>query len=146
MGGILFPIDLGKNAIFIWSYILLLYVFFASVTPVHILLQPRDYLAAFLLVIGVFFGYAGLFISRPQINLPLFISWRSHAGSLWPMLFVTVACGAISGFHSLIASGTTSKQLSNERDARKIGYGAMVTEGVVAVLAFLTVASGLASR
>lgn len=144
--GRFYPLDLGKNALIIWSYLLLLYAFFASVAPVDILLQPRDYLAAFLLFAGIFFGYGGLLISRPQINLPLYVGWQSQAGSLWPMLFVTIACGAISGFHSLIASGTTSKQLSTEIDARKIGYGAMVMEGVVALLALLAVTAGLASQ
>lgn len=144
--GIFFPLDLGKNAFTVWAYFLLIYAFFASVTPVNILLQPRDYLSAFLLVIGVFFGYAGLIISRPQINLPLYIGWNSSSGALWPMLFVTVACGAVSGFHSLIASGTTSKQLANEKDARKIGYGAMVMEGVVALLALLAITAGLKSQ
>ena len=124
----------------IWSILLLIYAFFASITPVQILLQPRDYLCAFLLFAGVILGIGGVIFSHPVMRLPAFVGWKSAQGNLWPMLFVTIACGAISGFHSLIASGTTSKQLASERDARKIGYGAMVMEGVVALLALLVVA------
>ncbi len=129
----------------LWSILLLVYAFFASITPVHILLQPRDYLCAFLLVAGIVLGFAGLVVSHPAIQLPAFITWKAETGYLWPMLFVTIACGAISGFHSLVASGTTSKQLDNERHARKIGYGAMVVEGIVALLALLIVAAAIAN-
>lgn len=132
-----FTLTLGPLQI--WSIALLIYAFFASITPVQILLQPRDYLCAFLLFGGIILGFAGIVFSRPVIQLPAFVGWKSSSGYLWPMLFVTVACGAISGFHSLIASGTTSKQLSNEKDARKIGYGAMIMEGAVALLAILVV-------
>ena len=128
----------------VWSIILLGYAFFASITPVQILLQPRDYLCSFLLFAGIALGLAGIIFSRPVMQLPAFVGWGSDAGYLWPMLFVTVACGAISGFHSLIASGTTSKQLANEKDARKIGYGAMITEGLVALLALLIVGGSIA--
>jgi carbon starvation protein len=137
------PIDLGSNGLTIWSIVLLIYCFIASVTPVQILLQPRDYLSSFLLVAGVLFGYLGLILSHPKINTPILISLKGSEEALWPMLFVTVACGAISGFHSLVASGTTSKQLGSEKDAKKIGYGAMVAEGLVAVLALLAVTAGL---
>lgn len=141
-----YPIILGKNSVLPWSYILLFYCFFASVIPVNILLQPRDYLSAFLLLFGVVLGYAGLILSHPKVNVPAFIGFRGGLGPLWPMLFVTIACGAISGFHSLIASGTTSKQISTEADAKRIGYGAMVMEGVVALLALIVVAAGLSGR
>jgi len=127
----------------IWSILLLVYAFFASITPVQILLQPRDYLCGFLLVAGIILGFVGIGISRPAMQLPAFVGWKADQGYLWPMLFVTVACGAISGFHSLIASGTTSKQLANEKDARKIGYGAMVMEGIVALLALLVVGGAI---
>ncbi|MBL7092174.1 MAG: carbon starvation protein A [Candidatus Omnitrophica bacterium] len=129
----------------IWSIALLIYAFFASITPVQILLQPRDYLCAFLLFGGVIIGFVGIIVTRPQMQLPAFVGWRSSQGYLWPMLFVTVACGAISGFHSLVASGTTSKQLSTEKDARKVGYGAMIMEGAVALLALLIVGSAIAN-
>ena len=132
-----FTLTLGPLQI--WSIALLVYAFFASITPVQILLQPRDYLCAFLLFAGIILGFAGIIFSRPAMQLPAFVGWKSSSGYLWPMLFVTVACGAISGFHSLIASGTTSKQLSSEKDARKIGYGAMIMEGAVALLALLIV-------
>ncbi len=132
-----FPVG---SSIAFWLLILFIYCFFASVLPVNILLQPRDYLSSFLLFFGVGVGYIGLFLTRPTITMPYFHAWSSHEGYLWHMLFVTVACGAASGFHSLIASGTTSKQLTSERHAKRIGYGAMVTEGMVALLAILACA------
>ncbi len=95
------------NPLTLWVLILLVYAFIASVLPVNILLQPRDYLSTFILFFGLFFGYLGLIITRPVIHTPAFISWRDNQGHLWPMLCVIIACGAISGFHSLIASGTT---------------------------------------
>ena len=147
LGGLMFlgkyyPVSLGQNAMQIWSAVLLIYAFFASVTPINILLQPRDYIASFLLLFGIVFGYVGILITRPDINFPAFLGWSSVGNlHLWPILFVTVACGAISGFHSVVSSGTTSKQLTNEKDARKIGYGAMVTEGVLALMAILVIAA-----
>lgn len=140
------PVNLGKWSLQIWMLVLLAYCLVASVTPVHILLQPRDYLSAFLLFIGLVIGYSGLVVSHPAMKLPAFMGWKGSAGPLWPFLFVTVACGAISGFHSLIASGTTSKQLGSEKYARRIGYGGMVAEGLVAALALLVVASGFAKQ
>ncbi len=126
-----------------WVLILFTYAFIASVLPVNVILQPRDYLSTFILFFGLFFGYLGLFITHPKLHAPAFIAWKGNQGYLWPMLCVIIACGAISGFHSLIAGGTTSKQLANERDARKIGYGGMVLEGILAVLALLCVTAGL---
>jgi len=121
---------------------LLGYAFLASVLPVNILLQPRDYLATFLLLFGMLFGYAGIFITQPSMELPKFLGWDGAGGmSMWPVLFVTVACGAISGFHSIVASGTTSKQLTNEKDAGKIGYGAMIAEGALAVMVVVILAT-----
>ncbi len=84
-----------------------------------------------------------LILTHPNISTPAYISWRGNAGFLWPMVCVVIACGAISGFHSLVASGTTAKQLPNEKDAKKIGYGAMIVEGVLAILAVLAVSAGL---
>ncbi|KPK96452.1 MAG: hypothetical protein AMJ95_14205 [Omnitrophica WOR_2 bacterium SM23_72] len=124
----------------IWLVILFIYTFIASILPVNILLQPRDYLSSFLLFFGAGLGYIGLLLSRPTITMPYFHAWSSQEGYLWPMLFVTIACGSVSGFHSLVASGTTSKQLANERHAKRIGYGAMVAEAVVALLAILSCA------
>lgn len=138
------PITLRvANPLTLWILILLLYAFIASVLPVNVLLQPRDYLSTFILFFGLFFGYLGLIITHPQMHTPAFVGWTGEQGHLWPMLCVIVACGAISGFHSLIAGGTTSKQLANEQEARRIGYGGMVLEGVLAVLALLCVTAGL---
>jgi carbon starvation protein len=135
---------LPVNASFhFWLFCLLGYAFIASVLPVNILLQPRDYIASFVLFFGLAVGYVGLFIVHPLIKAPLVIQWHSSQGGLWPMMFVVIACGAISGFHSLVASGTTAKQLSNERDAKKIGYGAMLAEGFLAILAVVAVSAGL---
>jgi carbon starvation protein len=141
------PVNLGAKSLEIWLLVLLAYSVVASVVPVQILLQPRDYLSAFLLFAGLVLGYAGLVVSHPAVKLPAFVAWKSASqGLVWPFLFVTVACGAISGFHSLVASGTTSKQLASEGHARRIGYGGMVTEGLLAALALLVVAAGLASH
>ncbi|MDD4910267.1 MAG: carbon starvation protein A [Candidatus Omnitrophica bacterium] len=136
-----FPVTIQNNAVVIWLTALFIYVFFASILPVHILLQPRDYLSGFLLLAGLIFGYAGIFITRPNMNIPLYNTWSSGYGMLWPALFVTVACGAVSGFHSLISSGTTSKQLPNESLAKRISYGGMVVEGILAIMAVIVVAS-----
>ncbi len=131
------------NPLTLWIVILLLYAFIASVLPVNILLQPRDYLSTFILFFGLFFGYLGLIITHPQMHTPAFITWKANQGHLWPMLCVIIACGAISGFHSLIAGGTTSKQLTNEKDAKIIGYGGMILEGILAILALICVTAGL---
>jgi carbon starvation protein len=137
--GYIFPIlKFSQTA---WTYIMLVYIFIASVLPVWFLLQPRDYLCSFLLYAMLAGGVVGLFVSSPSVQMPAFTSFVPAQGSyLFPILFVTVACGAISGFHSLVSSGTTSKQISNERDIRPVGYGAMLIEGLVAVLALLAIA------
>ncbi len=126
----------------IWILVLLVYCFFASVLPVNILLQPRDYLSSYLLFFGIAVGFIGIVTARPVFSTPAFISYDTAEGPLWPMLFVTIACGAISGFHSLVSAGTTSKQIGNERDTRRIGYGAMAVEALVAVIAICAVAGG----
>ncbi|MDD5596161.1 MAG: carbon starvation protein A [Candidatus Omnitrophica bacterium] len=130
-----------SGSIQVWLIVLFVYCFFASVLPVNILLQPRDYLSSFLLFFGVGAGYLGLVLTRPKISMPYYHHWNSTEGYLWPMLFVTVACGAVSGFHALIASGTSSKQIANERHVKRIGFGGMIAEGIVAVLAI--VAAGI---
>ena len=126
-----------------WTVILLIYGMIASVTPVTMLLQPRDHLAGAVLYMGMFFGFFGLILTRPEMKAPAFISFATTKGWMWPMLLVTVACGALSGFHSLVASGTTSKQVRRMSDARVIGYGAMILESVLAVLAVVAVTAGL---
>ncbi len=142
--GDLFPIELGDSSYFIWTVALFGYVFIASVTPVNVLLQPRDYISSFLLYFGIIAGLIGIVVVHPAVNVASFGGWSSEAGGwLWPMLFVTIACGANSGFHALVSSGTTSKQLPNERFAKRIGYGGMVLEALLAVIALLAVAAGL---
>lgn len=141
------PVELNvSNPVNLWCLILLIYAFIASVTPVHILLQPRDYISSFLLYFGIIAGLIGILITRPAVNVASFGGWNpGGAGWLWPMLFVTIACGANSGFHALVSSGTTSKQLPDERFAKRIGYGGMVLEAILAVLALLAVSAGLSA-
>lgn len=145
VAGYHFPISLGvENAASWWTVILLIYAMVASVTPVTLLLQPRDHLAGAVLYLGMFFGFLGLVITQPETKAPMFVAFTSaKEGWMWPMMLVTIACGAISGFHSLVASGTTSKQVPRMRDARVIGYGAMIAESALAVLAVAAVSAGL---
>lgn len=137
--GDLFPIQLSA---LMWQILLLIYIFVASVTPVWILLQPRDYLNSFFLYALMLGGLIGVFFAAPKINIPAFSSFSlDKVGYLFPALFVTVACGAISGFHSIVGSGTTAKQLNKETDGRIVGYGGMLIEGMLAVLSLIAVAS-----
>jgi carbon starvation protein len=123
-----------------WALILIGYCFIASTTPVWILLQPRDYLSSFLLYASLIGGFLGILLGRLPLEYPAFTAWSSSGvGAMFPFLFVTVACGAISGFHSIVASGTSAKQLSRETDAVPVGYGAMLVEGLVAVIALAAV-------
>jgi len=125
-----------------WRWILVGYIFFASVLPVWLLLQPRDYLASYFLYFSVIVGTVGMVMGKGEgfeIVLPAFKGFVSGNQYLWPMLFVIVACGAISGFHSLVGSGTTSKQLHKETHSVVVGYGSMLLEGVVAVIAIGTI-------
>ena len=133
--GQVFPMALSKNA---WMIILLGYIFVASVTPVWILLQPRDYLNSFLLYAMLIGGILGIIIMRPVIQTPATTGFVVNGQFLFPMLFVTIACGAVSGFHSLVGSGTTSKQIDSEKDLKLIGYGSMLIEGVLATIAIIT--------
>lgn len=128
---------------FQWQVILTIYIICASLMPVWILLQPRDYLSSFLLYAMVIGGIVGVIVSRPQLlQEQMFLGWHPNATAyLFPILFITVACGAISGFHALVSSGTSAKQLNSEKDAKLVGYGAMLIEGVVAIVALLSVAS-----
>ncbi len=135
--GLRAPLALGAKT---WIYLLLVYVFFASSLPVWILLQPRDYLSSFLLYTALGGAAIGIFIGHPSLQLAAFTAFKQPVGYLFPMLFVIIACGAISGFHSLCASGTTSKQLDKESDAKVIGYGAMLLEGFLATIALGTAA------
>jgi carbon starvation protein len=135
--GLFFPVYAGKT---LWLYLVFAYIFIASVTPVWALLQPRDYLNAFLLVAMILAAFVGVVFTAPTINIPAFTGFVAPNGSLlFPILFVTVACGAVSGFHSLVASGTASKQISNETHMLPISFGAMLVECLLAVLALITV-------
>ncbi len=118
-----------------WSAILLGYCFFASITPVWALLQPRDYLSSFLLIACIVGGLAGIVFGGHTYDAPPFLGFNTSLGMLFPALFITIACGACSGFHSIVASGTTAKQLNNERNARPVAYGSMLVEGMLALIA-----------
>lgn len=130
-----------------WVYILLAYAFFASVLPVWFLLQPRDYINCFQLYIGLGLLMLGFVVWHPTINAPAFGGLASAAGDnapgVLPFIFITIACGAVSGFHNLVSSGTTARQIARETDAHPIGYGAMLTEGFLAVLVILACVAGL---
>ena len=135
--GVLFPISLPFAA---WIALLLAYALVAASLPVWVILQPRDYLNSFLLYGFLAAAVIAIFVVNPAIKLPAFTSFQTNLGYLFPILFVTIACGAISGFHSVVASGTTSKQLSSEAHIKPIGYGSMLIEGLLAVIALTTVA------
>jgi carbon starvation protein len=127
-----------------WCAVLLAYCFLASILPVWVMLQPRDYLSAYLLVTCLVGGVAGVVASglagRLDVQYPVYIGFKDASlGYLYPAMFITIACGAMSGFHSIVASGTTSKQIACERDARPVAYGGMLTEGVLAVVALASV-------
>jgi carbon starvation protein len=123
-----------------WDFILVVYIILASVLPVWLLLQPRDYLCSFLLYAMMAGAIIGVFVKHPTVNLTPFAGFYVQGkGFLFPILFVTIACGAISGFHSLISSGTTSKQLDHAKNAKIVGYGAMLVEGLLAIVALIVV-------
>ncbi|WP_100402914.1 carbon starvation CstA family protein [Bacillus sp. FJAT-42315] len=136
--GINYPLELSGGA---WVAILLLYAYVASVMPVWMLLQPRDYLNSFLLY-GMIGGAAlGIILANPEIKMAGYTGFYNETlGFLFPILFITIACGAVSGFHSLVSSGTTAKQLDNEKNGRFITYGSMLLEGFLAIIAIGAVA------
>jgi len=137
------PGMLGLNAIEVWMIILFIYAFIASTMPVTQLLQPRDYINAHQLIIMLALIFIGVIVAHPAIVAPAFNSHAKGAPPVWPFLFVVIACGAISGFHSLVSSGTSSKQLANERDAQFVGYGGMLMEGTLSTLVIAAVVGGL---
>ena len=149
--GTALPLDLQKlfglspeGAQTAWTLVLLAYCFLASTLPVWILLQPRDYLNSYLLYVMMALGFLGVFAAAPHVELDAFAGWRAPDAAgvpqpLFPILFVTIACGACSGFHALVASGTTAKQVASERHVRPVAYGGMLLEGVLAILALLAV-------
>ena len=143
--GINYPITFSPN---VWMIIISIYVLFAAGWPVWAVLQPRDFINVHILYFGMilmffsvlFTGFGGMTISVPYFNLA---DGVQHLGLLWPMMFITIACGAISGFHSLVAGGTTGKQLMNECGARNVGYNAMLLESALAVCVLITIGVGL---
>ncbi len=133
-----------QMAFFIWIIVLMIYVYIASTMPVWKLLQPRDYINSHQLIIGLGILYLGLFITNPPITAPMTNSTTDI--SWFPLLFITIACGAISGFHGLVSSGTTSKQLDKETDARMVGYLGAVGEGILALISVIAVATFFTSH
>ncbi len=125
-----------------WHIIIFVYILIASVAPVWSLLQPRDYLNSYLLVAMILAAVVGILVANPSVNLPAFTSFYVEGtGSMFPILFVTIACGAVSGFHSLVSSGTASKQIKNEKNMLPVSFGAMLMESMLAVVALIAAAS-----
>ena len=137
VAGLNIGINMSRTA---WVIFIAVYILLASLLPVWMLLQPRDYLSSFLLYGMMIVAVVGIFGSNMTVELPAFVGWKGVTGTtLFPTLFITVACGAVSGFHALIGSGTTSKQLDSEKDAKVIGYGAMIIESGLAIIALIAV-------
>lgn len=137
--GLTLPVFISKD---IWHIVIFVYIFIASVVPVWALLQPRDYLNSYLLVAMIVGAVVGVFAANPSVNLPAFTSFYVEGtGYLFPILFVTIACGAVSGFHSLVSSGTASKQIKNEKHMLPVSFGAMLMESMLAVISLIAVAS-----
>lgn len=134
--GIKFPLYFGKST---WLVVTFIYLFLASITPMWLLMQPRDYLSTFLLIGMIVGAVLGVVVANPAMNLPAFTGFEVNGKYLFPTLFVTIACGAVSGFHSLVSSETSSKQVKNEKDMLFIGYGAMLIESLLGVVALVVV-------
>jgi len=129
-----------------WKWLLLAYAFLASVLPVWLLLQPRDYVNSLLLYLGMAASYAGFFVLRPDFAAPAIQAHPASAPPLFPFVFIVIACGAVSGFHGLVSSGTTAKQIDREDHALRIGYGGMIGESLLALLAVLACTAGFSNR
>ena len=134
--GMKLPIYASKIA---WIYIIMAYLFLASVLPMWLLMQPRDYMTTFMLLGMIIGAVVGVVVAHPQMQLNAFNGFNVNGSGLFPTLFVTIACGAVSGFHSLVSSGTSSKTVSNEKDMPMIGYGAMVVESLLGIVALVVV-------
>jgi carbon starvation protein len=147
--GELFPIAvpqtiLGMSDLRFWFWVLMIYALIASVIPVWILLQPRDYISSWLLYLGLGIGFLGLIVAAPAISTPALVTTNSPVqGPIWPMLFVLIACGAVSGFHCLVSGGTTSKQIAKESIGKRIGYGSMILEAILAIMVVMIASSAL---
>ena len=134
--GMKLPIYASKTA---WIYIIMAYLFLASVLPMWLLMQPRDYMTTFMLLGMIIGAVVGVVVAHPQMQLNAFNGFNVNGSGLFPTLFVTIACGVVSGFHSLVSSGTSSKTVSNEKDMPMIGYGAMVVESLLGIVALVVV-------
>lgn len=136
--GLKFPMFVSRD---IWHIIIFVYILIACVVPVWALLQPRDYLNSYLLIFMIAAAIVGVFVANPSCNLSAFNGFNVDGQYLFPILFVTIACGAVSGFHSLVSSGTASKQIKNEKNMLPVSFGAMLMESMLAVIALIAVAS-----
>lgn len=134
--GIEYPLYYDKTT---WLYVVFAYMFMAAVMPMWLLMEPRDYLSVFLLLGMIASGVLGVIFTNPSIELPAFNGFVVNGQPLFPILFITIACGAVSGFHSLVSSGTSSKTVSNEKDMLFIGYGSMLIESILAVVSLIVV-------
>ena len=134
--GMALPICTTKSA---WIYIVMAYLFLASVMPMWLLMQPRDYMTTFMLLGMIIGAVVGVLVAHPAMQLNAFNGFTVNGSSLFPTLFVTIACGAVSGFHSLVSSGTSSKTISNEKDMSMVGYGAMVVESLLGIVSLVVV-------
>ena len=136
--GLYFPMYLTRET---WHILIFIYILIASVAPVTMLLQPRDYLNSYLLIFMIVGAVIGVFAANPACNLQAFTSFNVEGQYMFPILFVTIACGAVSGFHSLVSSGTASKQIKNEKNMLPVSFGAMLMESMLAIIALIAVAS-----
>ena len=134
--GLNFPIYVSLGS---WHIMIFVYIAVASIVPVWALLQPRDYLNSYLLVAMIVAAVVGIFAYNPAMNLNAFNGWKVDGNTMFPYLFVTIACGAVSGFHALVSSGTASKQIKNEKDMLPVSFGAMLMESMLGVVALVTV-------
>ncbi len=144
--GFVYPIELPASfgdPFVVWFVVLMLYCLLASVLPIWFMEQPRDYLSALLMVFGILLGFVAIFAANAPMQAPAHVSALPAQGPIWPMLFIIVACGAVSGFHALVGAGTTVKQLPNEKDGLAISFGSMVLEAAQAVSVLALVAAGL---
>lgn len=136
--GIEYPLYFDKTT---WLYVVFAYMFMAAVMPMWLLMEPRDYLSVFLLLGMIASGVLSVIFTNPSIELPAFNGFVVNGQPLFPILFITIACGAVSGFHSLVSSGTSSKTVSNEKDMLFIGYGSMLIESILAVVSLIVVSA-----
>lgn len=134
--GMHLPLYATKSA---WIYIVMAYLFMASVMPMWLLMQPRDYMTTFMLLGMIAGAVVGVVVAHPSMQLNAFNGFNVNGSTMFPTLFVTIACGAVSGFHSLVSSGTSSKTISNEKDMPMVGYGAMVVESLLGIISLVVV-------